>query len=92
MQRLQAIISGRVQGVSFRYYTQQEAQKLGVKGWVRNRPDRTVEVTAEGDRDKLDKLLAFLHHGPPAAKVDSVNVTWSDGTGEFDDFRITYFR
>ncbi|MEQ8676142.1 MAG: acylphosphatase [Aggregatilineales bacterium] len=92
MQRLHAIISGRVQGVSFRYTTQQEAQKLGISGWVRNRPERTVEVTAEGERDKLDALLAFLYHGPPAAKVENVQATWSDGTGEFDDFQITYFR
>ena len=92
MQRLHAIISGRVQGVSFRYYTQQEAQKLGVKGWIRNRPERTVEVTAEGERDKLDDLLAFLHHGPPAAKVENVQSTWSDAIGEFSDFQITYFR
>ena len=92
MQRLHAIISGRVQGVSFRYYTQQEAHKLGVKGWVRNRPDRTVEVTAEGERDTLEDFLEFLHEGSPAAQVDSVQSTWSDATGEFTDFQITYSR
>lgn len=89
-QKLHAIISGRVQGVNFRYYTQKTANELGVTGWVRNNPDGTVEVTAEGPHGKLEELLQFLRQGPPAARVRSVEETWGQSSGRFDDFRITY--
>jgi acylphosphatase len=88
-QRLHAIIDGRVQGVSFRYYTTQYARSLdSVTGWVRNLPDGSVEVTAEGPRPQLDRLLAFLNHGPAGARVESVTATWHAATGEFDDFTV----
>jgi acylphosphatase len=88
LERLQAVVSGHVQGVSFRLYTLMRANELGVTGWVRNLHDRTVEVTAEGSRAQLEELLKFLHAGPPAAHVLSIAVEWSAGTGTFSAFTI----
>jgi len=88
--RLHAVVHGRVQGVSFRYYTQQTAQKLNIVGWVRNNSDGTVEVTAEDSVEQLQQFLDFLHQGSPAAKVEKVDVIWSDARGEFSEFRVTY--
>ncbi len=88
--RLHAIIHGRVQGVSFRYYTRRRAGELGLKGYVRNLWDGTVEVVAEGPRPAVDRLLAFLHKGPPAAFVTQVDVRWAAPTGEFSSFEVRY--
>ena len=89
-QQLHAVIFGRVQGVSFRYYTVEEAGRLGVTGWVRNRPDRAVEVRAEGTKPQLDALLRFLHRGSPAAHVTRVETEWLPATGEFTSFDVRY--
>ena len=89
-ERLHAVIEGHVQGVSFRYYTQAEAQRLGLNGWVRNRPDGSVEVTAEGPRSALDQFLAFLQRGPSAAHVAQVHSEWAPARGEFDRFDIQW--
>ncbi len=89
-EQLHAIVRGRVQGVSFRYYTHLRATELGLKGWVRNLPDGTVEVTAEGEREVLEALLAFLQEGPSGARVVSVLFDWRPASGEFDEFEITY--
>lgn len=86
--RLHAIVRGIVQGVNFRYYTRREAQRLLLTGWVRNRSDGTVEVVAEGPRAHLDRLLDFLHAGPPMAHVTGVEATWHPATGEFTAFEI----
>ncbi len=86
--RLHAIVSGIVQGVNFRYYTRREAQRLLLTGWVRNNPDGTVEVIAEGPRPRLERLLAFLQSGPPAARVTGVTITWQRARGEFSAFEI----
>ncbi len=88
--RLQARVYGRVQGVNFRYYTQVEANRLNLTGWVANRFDGTVQVVAEGDRADLERLLNFLHRGSPSARVDRVEATWHAATGEFDRFRVRY--
>jgi acylphosphatase len=89
-QRLHARVHGRVQGVSFRHHTTQQARQLGLTGWVANREDRTVEVVAEGEKTSLDALLRWLHHGPPAARVERVAAEWMDATGEFVRFQIEY--
>ncbi len=89
-QQLHAVIHGHVQGVSFRYYTVEAAQRRHVTGWVRNRPDGTVEVTAEGPRQQLDQFLTFLRQGPPGARVTQVDVQWRHATGQFKEFRVTY--
>jgi len=86
--RLRAIVHGRVQGVSFRYYTRQQAQQLDVTGYVRNRWDGTVEVVAEGSRQSVDQLLSWLHRGPSMAFVEKVDAQWLPYTGEFQRFEV----
>jgi acylphosphatase len=88
--RLHAQVYGRVQGVNFRYYTQSEANRWGLTGWVSNRFDGSVEVVAEGEKAALQKLLTFLHRGPPSARVDRVQADWTKATGEFARFRVRY--
>ena len=86
--RLHAIVSGRVQGVGFRYFTQREADALGLAGWVANRADRSVEVVAEGPRDTLDRLLLALRRGPTSSHVTAVQHDFLPATREFDAFSI----
>lgn len=81
---------GLVQGVFFRQSTQLEANRLALTGWVANQHDGTVQVVAEGDETALRKLLEFLHHGPPGARVERVEVSWTDDAGEFTHFRVRY--
>ena len=88
--RLQATVHGRVQGVSFRFYTRRRAIDLGLTGHVRNAWDGTVEVVAEGQRAGLEELLAFLRAGPPAAVVTQVDVRWVAPTNTFDRFEVRY--
>jgi acylphosphatase len=71
---IRAIVTGRVQGVFFRAYTEEEALRCGVNGWVRNLPDRSVEVLASGEADRVDRLVAWLSIGPPLAQVSRVQV------------------
>lgn len=85
---IHAIVEGRVQGVGFRYFVVEEAELLGIKGWVRNRWDDTVEVTAEGERRALELFIAKLQRGPRAAYVSHVQVQWEQPSGSFLDFRI----
>jgi acylphosphatase len=76
--QLRAIVTGRVQGVYFRGATEERARSLDLSGWVRNRPDGTVEVMARGPEARLQALLVFLRQGPPAARVISVETEWLD--------------
>ncbi len=87
-ERLQAQVRGRVQGVSFRFYTRDQAAALGLTGWVSNREDGSVEVVAEGSRSALDRLLTWLRHGPPSARVDDVQYAFMPSTDSFNDFTI----
>jgi acylphosphatase len=73
--RVRVIVEGRVQGVFYRDSCCREARRLGVRGWVRNRADRSVEVVAEGPRDRVDQLLDWCRHGPPSAIVSKISVT-----------------
>jgi len=79
-----------VQGVFFRAYTRDRAMALGLTGWVRNLPDGRVAAVFEGDREKIDRMLAWLRQGPPYAAVDEVLTDWQPPLGEFQDFRIAY--
>ena len=88
--RVQARISGRVQGVGFRYSTLDQARRLGLAGWVRNTPDGEVEVLAEGDRQRLQQLVDWCRAGPRGAEVTDVQVSWSEAQGRFDDFDIRF--
>ncbi|BDZ47078.1 acylphosphatase [Naasia aerilata] len=76
-----AVVSGRVQGVGFRWSCANEAKRLGVGGWVRNLPDGRVEVHVEGEEGPVEALLAWLHSGPAFARVTSVEVTDATPTG-----------
>ena len=85
--RRRAVVSGRVQGVYFRVACREMAQRLGVSGWVRNRPDGTVEVVAEGTRHEVDALLAWCGHGPPHAEVRDIALHDEEPVGE-TTFRV----
>lgn len=80
-------ITGRVQGVGFRAATVRQAHLLGVTGWVRNAADGTVEALIQGDPEKVDHMLSWLHLGPPAAKVTEVTFTQSDTDRQYDSFQ-----
>ena len=88
--RAHAIISGRVQGVFFRVETQRAAERFGVAGWVRNRPDGTVEAVFEGRQQDVDAALDWCRQGPRMSHVDKVDVNWQAYTGEFRSFDISY--
>lgn len=90
MKRITARVFGHVQGVFFRDTTRRHAQQRDITGWVRNEPDGTVQVVAEGAEEELEQLLSFLHRGPSAARVDRVEATWQSATGEFTTFRIRH--
>jgi acylphosphatase len=90
MTRVHARIRGRVQGVAFRAYTQDEAERLGLSGWVRNREDGSVELWAEGDETALRTLIAWCKHGPPAARVESVDADWGEAEGKSAGFHIRH--
>ena len=85
---MHTIIEGRVQGVGFRYFVLENAQQLGLTGWVRNSWDGSVEVTAEGERTQLEKLLATLYRGPRASFVTAVHTDWQLAQDEFAEFRV----
>lgn len=74
MRRVRAIVSGRVQGVSYRASTADEARRLGLAGWVQNRVDGSVELEAEGPPERVAELLTWCEHGPPSARVSGVAI------------------
>ncbi len=85
---VQVRVSGRVQGVAFRWEAQHAAQKLGVTGWVRNEPDGSVTAHVEGESDAVNDMVVWLRAGPPAARVTNVAVRDAAPTGA-DSFEIT---
>lgn len=87
--RIHAFISGRVQGVGYRFFAEREAVSLGLVGEVQNLWDRRVEVIAEGDEAVLLKFIEILKRGPSFSRVTSVDVDWSQPTGQYQDFTIT---
>jgi acylphosphatase len=87
---LQATVRGRVQGVFYRAFVETRAEELKLTGYVRNRPDGTVEVRAEGERQKLEKLVEHLKAGPPAAWVKEVVAAWAEYTGDYARFSARY--
>ena len=86
--RFDATISGRVQGVGFRFYARQTAAELGVNGYVRNTRDGDVQVVAEGEEPDLEIFLQLLQQGPHSAHVERVDVRWDEPTGEFARFLV----
>jgi acylphosphatase len=90
--RARIVVSGRVQGIGFRYAARQWAVELNLTGWVRNLPDGRVEAVVEGDKPALDDLIRRLREGPPFAQVDDLDVEWELALGDFTDFQIIRFR
>ncbi len=86
--RVSLRIRGKVQGVFFRESTRQEATRLGLTGWVRNRDDGSVEAVAEGEPAALEEFIRWCHRGPQAARVTDVERTESEPTGEFRAFTV----
>lgn len=82
------VVRGRVQGVGFRFFTEESAHREGLHGWVTNRADGTVEVLAEGDRDSLVRFEGRLWLGPPGARVDDVEVDHVTPSGRTGGFSI----
>ncbi len=88
--RVRAIVTGRVQGVAYRASTASEARRLGLVGWVKNRPDGAVELEAEGGDAAVAALVAWCEHGPPAARVTRVAVDEISALGRETGFEISY--
>jgi len=85
---VQAILHGRVQGVGFRYFVLARARQLAVSGFTRNREDGTVEVYAEGPRDRLETLLGMLAEGPDTARVERIEMTYGEARRRIVGFYI----
>ena len=83
-------VSGRVQGVSFRAYTREQARRLGASGWVKNLSDGRVHVLAQGSREVLERLIEWCHRGSPFAGVTQVEVEWEAPQEVLADFQITF--
>ena len=79
-----------MQGVGFRYFLVDVARPLGLRGWVRNQPDGTVELTAEGERSKLERLLQAARQGPRHASVRRVDAEWGAAGGDLAPFGLVY--
>jgi acylphosphatase len=91
VKQLHAVIRGRVQMVGFRYFVVEEAQALGLTGWVRNSDDgETVEVMAEGPEERLERLEAALRDGPRHALVEAVDARWSDTLDGYEGFEVRW--
>jgi acylphosphatase len=82
------LVSGRVQGVGFRYFAQAAAMREGLHGWVRNLSDGRVEAEAEGDADAIERFERALRHGPPGARVDDVEIDAGVPTGREAGFSV----
>lgn len=87
---LHVIVNGRVQGVFFRVYTQRQAKSLGLTGWVRNRPDGSVEALVEGEKEKVDQMRQWFYQGSPGSEVTQVTATGQPVSGAYGDFEIRY--
>ena len=88
--RASVIVHGVVQGVFFRASARDEAVRLGVNGWGRNLPDGTVEALFEGEKKKVEAIVAWCRKGPPGARVSKVDVSWEPSSGEFRRFDVRY--
>jgi acylphosphatase len=87
---IHAIVEGKVQGVFFRAYTRDEAERLGLSGWVRNRPDGSVEALISGDTRNVDRMLEWLETGSPMSHVSRIIIESGQPPAETKDFLIRY--
>ena len=85
-----AVVHGLVQGVNYRYFVQRYAEAGGLTGYARNLDDGSVEVFAEGEKDKLAQLIAKLKAGPREARVERVEVEWGEYSGKYREFEIRF--
>ena len=76
--------------VMYRDSARREAKRLKLVGWVMNQDDGTVEIMAEGEEENLKKLIKWCYNGPVLARIDKIDVKWSEPTGQFNDFEIKY--
>jgi len=90
LKRVHVLVSGRVQGVAFRWVTEDVAHQLQVLGWVKNLPDGRVEVMAEAEEQILGYFIEFLKKGPEHAVVEDIQIEWLDFENEFDSFTIRH--
>ena len=90
MVRAHVIVRGRVQGVWFRGSARNEAERLGLTGWVCNRTDGSVEAVLEGPQLTVQQMVVWCHHGPRMAQVAHVDLRWGEHTGEFSGFSVTF--
>ena len=88
--RAHVLVSGRVQGVNYRWYTQRKAQELGLTGWVRNLGDGRVEAIFEGEEKAVRSAADWCQIGAPSARGDRIEVRYEEPTGEYSRFRITW--
>jgi len=88
--RARLVISGLVQGVWYRAYTQRTARAVGLTGWVRNMPNGSVEAVMEGPRAAIEMAILECRKGPPSSRVENVEIEWEEPTGEFGAFNITH--
>jgi len=88
--RAHVLVSGRVQGVFFRFETRRLARRMGIAGWVKNRGDGRVEAVFEGKREAVERMVEFCRGGPSGARVTNVEVRWEEPTGEFEGFNVRY--
>ena len=88
--RAQVVVYGVVQGVFFRASTRDIASRLGIGGWVRNLPSGAVQALFEGEKKKVEEIIAWCHKGPPGAHVSNVDISWEPYRGEYKQFDIRY--
>jgi acylphosphatase len=89
--RVHVIVEGRVQGVFFRAFTRDEAVRLGLSGWVRNRPNGSVEAVVEGEKSAVGKMLQWFHEGSPHSIVEKVHLAEESPVGDSSTFEIHYY-
>ena len=90
--RVHVWVTGRVQGVGFRFFVEDSARIIGVSGWVRNVGYDTVEAVAEGTQAQVDQFVQMMKRGPSSARVDECRVNIETPAGEFQDFQMRYSR
>lgn len=88
VKRVDLRITGHVQGVLFRHGAREKAQEFGITGWVRNEPDDSVRIMAQGPEDTLQKFIEWCRKGTEWARVEDVEIKWGEATGEFRGFEI----
>ncbi len=88
MKRTRLIVSGRVQGVGFRWAAQKAARQLGVQGYVRNLPNGDVEIVAEGDNTAVDRMITWARKGPAWSRVDNLQLDDLPGPAEYAEFGV----